>query len=41
MAVSTSGVSSQIDKVKLGYLHAKIGQLSSQALYQLTQCSGN
>lgn len=41
MAVSTSGVSSQIDKVKLGYLHAKIGQLSSQALYQLAQCSGN
>lgn len=37
MAVSTSGVSSQIDKVKLGYLHAKIGQLSTEALYQLGQ----
>ncbi len=35
MAVSTSRTSSQIDKVKLGYLHNKIKQLSSEAMFQL------
>ena len=35
MAVSTAGVSTQIDKVKLGYLHEKILHLSQRVFNQL------
>lgn len=40
MAVSTAGISTQIDKVKLGYLHEKILHLSQRVFSQI-QASGD